>query len=101
MTRPFVPTNDNCQMISHELTEGGDIYDLIDYGADGYAVTLRPEFAEVVGDYGSFTVLGTADGGASASATGSMRVGLNEYDCTLPTLVEGLVLAPVSATDVN
>lgn len=86
-------------MVSHRLTAGADIYDLTDLGADGYTISLKPEFNNEIGDYGSFTVIGIADGGASAFASGNVRVVSNEYDCTIPTLVDSVQPSLINVSD--
>lgn len=85
-------------MSSHRLTAGADIYDLTDFGPGGYILSLKPEFNDI-GEYGSFTVLGIAEGGAFATASGNMRIVDNEYDCTIPTLVDGLTPNLINLSD--
>lgn len=78
----FTPTNPLCPITSYALSDdGGGIYDFVTDTTPSYVVSLKGEYLHVIDTYAEFEVAATADGGASASARGYMRVGPPEYDC--------------------
>lgn len=71
-------------MSSYQIVENSEKVGITDDGVDGFEVFMRSDYSTVPSDgILTYTLQGFAEGGASFTATGTMRVGVPEYDCRI------------------
>ena len=89
LSAAFTSSNALCPIESQIISGAGgsrstsvdveDFYDFEDRGADGFAVTLKEDYQEAVGNY-FYTIRATALGGADSDASGYMNVTTGKVD---------------------
>ena len=84
----FVSSNPACPISSYQIVDNAEKVGITDGGVDGFEIFMKSDYSSVPADVLTYTVQGFAEGGASFIATGTMRVGVPEYDCREATTKE-------------